>query len=38
MGGGRKVVYLYKKGGAENCLAMLKGGHNKFWGSLNIGV
>ena len=27
--------YPYKKGGgAEKVFAMLKGGHNKFWGSL----
>ena len=26
--------YLYEKGGgAEKVLAMLKGGHDKFWGS-----
>ena len=25
--------YPYKKVGAEKVLAMLKGGHKKFWGS-----
>ena len=24
--------YPYEKGGAENVLANLKGGHKKFWG------
>ena len=24
--------YPYEKGGAEKVLAMLKGGHKKFWG------
>ena len=33
-GGGHVKFYPYKKGvGAEKVLAMLKGGHNKFWGS-----
>ena len=33
--GGRHVkFYPYEKGGgAEKVLAMLKGGHKKFWGS-----
>ena len=26
-------VYPYKRRGVEKVLAMLKGGHNKFWGS-----
>ena len=26
-------VKFYEKGGAEKVLAMLKGGHKKFWGS-----
>ena len=29
-----EVLPLRKGGGAEFFLAMLKGGHNKFWGSL----
>ena len=30
--------YPYKKGGggAEKALAMLKGGHNKFWGRFYV--
>ena len=35
-GGAREVSHLRKKGGgggAEKVLAMLKGGHKKFWGS-----
>ena len=28
--------YPYEKGGAEKVLAMLKGGHNKFWGSFYV--
>ena len=28
-----KFLPLLKVGGAETVLAMLKGGHNKFWGS-----
>ena len=33
-GGGHVNIYPYKKGGgAEKVLAMLKGGHKKFWGS-----
>ena len=31
--GAREVLPLRKGGGAEKVLAMLKGGHNKFWGS-----
>ena len=32
-GGGHVKFYPYKKGGgAEKVLAILKGGHNKFWG------
>ena len=33
-GGGatKREVLLLRKGGSENVLAMLKGGHNKFWG------
>ena len=26
--------YPHEKRGAEKVLAMLKGGHNKFWGSI----
>ena len=33
MGGGAREVSPLRKGGAEKVLAMLKGGHNKFWGS-----
>ena len=33
-GGAHKVLPLQKGGRAENVLAMLKGGHNKFWGSI----
>ena len=32
-GGGHVKFYPYEKGGAEKVLAMLKGGHKKFWGS-----
>ena len=32
-GGGHMKFYPYEKGGAEKVLAMLKGGHKKFWGS-----
>ena len=31
--GGHVKFYPYEKGGAEKVLAMLKEGHNKFWGS-----
>ena len=38
-GGWNVNFYPYKKrGGAEKVLAMLKGGHNKFWGSFNAGA
>ena len=30
--GGHVKFYPYTKGGAEKVLAMLKGGHKKFWG------
>ena len=36
-GGGAREVLPYEKGGggvAEKVLAMLKGGHNKFWGTV----
>ena len=33
MGGGERGVLPLRKGRAEKGLAMLKGGHNKFWGS-----
>ena len=34
-GGGHVKFYPYEKGRrAEKVLAMLKGGHNKFWGSI----
>ena len=32
-GGGACEVLPLQKGGTETVLAMLKGGHNKFWGS-----
>ena len=32
-GGVAREVLPLRKGGAETVLAMLKGGHNKFWGS-----
>ena len=32
-GGGHVKFNPYEKGGAEKVLAMLKGGHKKFWGS-----
>ena len=33
-GGGHMKFYPYENGGgAEQVLAMLKGGYNKFWGS-----
>ena len=31
--GGHVKFYPYKKGGAQKVIAMLKGGHKKFWGS-----
>ena len=33
--GGHMKFYPYEKG-AEKVLAMLKGGHNKFWGSFCV--
>ena len=33
MGGGAREVLPLRKEGAEKGLAMLKGGHKKFWGS-----
>ena len=30
--GGHVKFYPYEKGGAEKVLAILKGGHKKFWG------
>ena len=35
-GGGHVKFYPYRKRGAEKVLAMLKGGHNKFWGSFYV--
>ena len=35
-GGGQVNFYSYKKGGGG--LAMLNGGHDKFWGSFNMGA
>ena len=35
--GGHVKFYPYEKGGAETVLAMLKGGHKKFWGSFLCG-
>ena len=32
-GGGHVKFYPYEKGGPTVFLAMLKEGHNKFWGS-----
>ena len=35
--GAHVKFYPYEKGGrAQNVLAMLKGGHNKFWGSFYV--
>ena len=34
--GGHVKFYHYEKGGAEKVLAMLKGGHKKFWGSFYV--
>ena len=36
--GGHVKLYPYEKGGmaAENALAILKGGDNKFWGSFYV--
>ena len=37
MGGrGAREVLPLRKGGVENVLAMLKGGHKKFWGSFKV--
>ena len=30
--GGHVKFYPYEKGGAEKVVAILKGGHKKFWG------
>ena len=30
-----KLYFFKQGGGAEKVLAMLKGGHNTFWGSFN---
>ena len=35
--GGHVKFYPYEKGGAEKVLAVLKGGHKKFWGSFLCG-
>ena len=35
-GGGHVKFYPYEKGGAEKVLAMLKGGHKKFWGRFYV--
>ena len=34
-GGGQLKFYPYKKRGRKKVLAILKRGHNKFWGSFN---
>ena len=34
--GGHVKFYPYEKGGAEQVLAMLKGGHKKFWGHFYV--
>ena len=36
-GGGSSEVLLYKKGERER-FVILKGGHKRFWGSLNTGA
>ena len=36
MGGWAREVLPLRKGGAEKVLAMLKGGHKKFWGSFYV--
>ena len=36
-GGGHVKFYPYEKGGAEKVLAVLKGGHKKFWGIFLLG-
>ena len=35
-GGGACEVLPLRKGGVEKVLAMLKGGHKKFWGSFYV--
>ena len=35
-GGGACEVLPLRKGGVENVLAMLKGGHKKFWDSFYV--
>ena len=35
-GGGHVKFYPYEKGGAGKVLAILKGGHKKFWGSFYV--
>ena len=35
-GGGAREVLPLRKGLAEKVLAMLKGGHNKFWGHFYV--
>ena len=35
MGGGHVQLYPYEKG-SRKVLAMLKGGHKKFWGSFYV--
>ena len=37
-GGAREVLPQQKGGVAEKVLAMLKGGHDKCWGSFNMGA
>ena len=34
--GATREVLPLQKGGAETVLAMLKGGHNKFWGRFYV--
>ena len=36
MGGGHVKFYPYEKWGLKKVLAMLKGGHKKFWGSFYV--
>ena len=38
MGGGKSEVLPLQKRGAEQVLAMLKGGHTKIWDSFNTGA
>ena len=35
-GGAREVLPLHKGGAEEKVLAMLKGGHKKFWGRFYV--